>query len=155
MSIVFNFQKSKFAISQRTLVRRWITEVIVRGGGRVGAVSYFFCDDNYLIGRNRQFLQHDTFTDIITFDYVGGNLISGDILISVERVRENAANMNIPFDEELHRVIIHGILHLLGQGDKTPAEAAEMRAKEDMALSLLKELKADVSRGTNSSSRCC
>ena len=85
---------------------------------------------------NRKYLNHDTYTDIITFDYVSGNLVSGDIMISVDRIRDNAKLFSVPFEQELHRVIIHGIHHLLGQGDKTEEEAAAMRKKENDSLAL-------------------
>jgi rRNA maturation RNase YbeY len=117
-------------------VKRWITDIIKAQGKKVGDISYLFCDDAYLIEVNRAYLNHDTYTDIITFDYVEDNLISGDIMISVERVKENAQLFGSTFDQELHRVIIHGILHLLGQGDKTAPEAAQMRKKEEAALAV-------------------
>jgi rRNA maturation RNase YbeY len=117
-------------------VKKWITDLIKAQNKKVGDISYLFCDDAYLIEINRTYLDHDTYTDIITFDYVEGDTISGDILISVERVKENAQLFNTTFDQELHRVIIHGVLHLLGQGDKTEAEAAQMRKKEEAALAL-------------------
>ena len=85
---------------------------------------------------NRKYLNHDTYTDIITFDYVSGNLVSGDIMISVDRIRDNAKLFSVPFEQELHRVIIHGIHHLLGQGDKTEEEATAMRKKENDSLAL-------------------
>ena len=112
----------------------------MRRGKSVGNVNYLFCDDEYLLGVNRQYLDHDTYTDIITFDYVAGGLISGDILISYERVGENAAKFGVPFEQELHRVIVHGVLHLLGQGDKSDEESAQMRRLEEEALLLWNEL---------------
>ena len=117
-------------------MRQWVAEVVKRRGKSVGNINYLFCDDEYLLGVNQQYLQHDTYTDIITFDYVAGGLVSGDIMISVERVGENAAKFGVPFGQELHRVIIHGVLHLLGQGDKSEAEAREMRRQEEEALGL-------------------
>ena len=114
--------------------------MILRKGKRVGNISYLFCDDEYLLGVNQQFLNHDTYTDIITFDYVVADLISGDIMISVDRVGENAVKFGVPFETELHRVIIHGVLHLLGQGDKSDIEAAEMRSQEENALALWNEM---------------
>ena len=117
-------------------VKKWVAEVVKRRDRQVGNINYLFCDDEYLLQVNRQYLQHDTYTDIITFDYVAGGLISGDIMISTERVGENAAKYGVPFERELHRVIIHGVLHLLGQGDKSDDEAREMRRQEDEALAL-------------------
>ena len=105
-------------------------------GKKVGEIGYMFCSDNYLIEVNRSYLNHDTYTDIITFDYVEGDLVSGDIMISIDRVKENAITFNTSFENELHRVIIHGVLHLLGQGDKTKDEAAMMRKREAEALDL-------------------
>lgn len=140
MSIRFSVQSSNFELPKTEKVKEWVTEVVNRRQKRVGNISYLFCDDEYLLGVNQQYLNHDTYTDIITFDYVAGGLISGDIMISVERVKENALKFKVPFGQELHRVIIHGVLHLLGQGDKTDAEAAEMRSQEEDALSLLNEM---------------
>lgn len=117
-------------------VKKWVAEVVKRRDRQVGNINYLFCDDEYLLQVNRQYLQHDTYTDIITFDYVAGGLISGDIMISTERVGENAAKYGVPFERELHRVVIHGVLHLLGQGDKSDDEAREMRRQEDEALAL-------------------
>lgn len=117
-------------------VKKWVAEVVKRRDRQVGNINYLFCDDEYLLQVNRQYLQHDTYTDIITFDYVAGGLISGDIMISTERVGENAAKYGVPFERELHRVIIHGVLHLLGQGDKSDDEAREMRRREEEALAL-------------------
>ncbi len=117
-------------------VKKWISDTIKSQSKRVGDISYIFCDDAYLIEINRTYLNHDTYTDIITFDYVEDDLVSGDIMISVERVEENAKIFKTTFDQELHRVIIHGIHHLLGQGDKSEAEAAAMRKKEEASLAI-------------------
>lgn len=136
MAIYFSSENIKFDLKEKMKVKKWITDIIKAQGKRVGDISYLFCDDAYLIEVNREYLDHDTYTDIITFDYVEGNAISGDILISVERVKENATQFNATFDQELHRVIIHGILHLLGQKDKSDADAAVMRKKEESALEL-------------------
>lgn len=136
MSIRFSSQDIDFELPQAEKVKKWVSQVVQLKGKRVGNISYLFCDDEHLLGVNRQYLNHDTYTDIITFDYVVANLISGDIMISVDRVGENAEKFGVPFEQELHRVIIHGVLHLLGQGDKSESEAAEMRRQEDVALSL-------------------
>lgn len=136
MSIFFSTENIKFDLKEKMKVKKWITEIVKAQNKRVGDISYLFCDDAYLIEINRSYLNHDTYTDIITFDYVEGNRVSGDILISVERVKENASLFNTSFDQELHRVIIHGVLHLLGQGDKTEAEAKVMRSREDDALAI-------------------
>lgn len=136
MAIRFSTQSGDFELKESEKVKQWIAEVIQRRGKAVGNVNYLFCDDEYLLDVNQRYLNHDTFTDIITFDYVAGGLISGDILISIERVGENAEKFGVPFEHELHRVVIHGVLHLLGQGDKSDAEAAEMRRQEEVALAL-------------------
>ncbi len=136
MSIRFSSQSVSFELKDETLVRQWLTKVISLRGKSVGNINYLFCDDEYLLDVNQRFLNHDTYTDIITFDYVVGCLISGDIMISVDRVRENATLFSVTFEQELHRVIVHGVLHLLGQGDKSEEEAVEMRRLEAEALNL-------------------
>lgn len=141
MAISFSSANIDFELDDIVKVKNWISDTIKAQGKRVGAIGYLFCDDDYLIDVNRKYLNHDTYTDIITFDYVGDDVISGDVLISVERVEENAKLFGVTFDYELHRVIIHGILHLLGQGDKTDAEAAEMRKKEEAALAFWNSVK--------------
>jgi rRNA maturation RNase YbeY len=117
----------------------WIETIITERGGKTGAINYIFCGDDYLHQMNVEYLDHDTLTDIITFPYEHFPLVSGDLFISTERVADNATDRKIGFEEELHRVIIHGILHLCGQGDKTEAEAAEMRQLENWALGLRPE----------------
>ena len=130
MSIRFASQNIDFELPMPQQVRQWVAEVVCRRGKQVGNISYLFCDDDHIIDVNRQFLDH------VTFDYVAADLISGDILISIDRVGENALSFGVPFEQELHRVLIHGVLHLLGQGDKSPDEAAEMRRQEADALAL-------------------
>ena len=136
MSIRFSAQSVDFELIEPQKVKTWLSEVIQRRGKSVGNINYLFCDDEYLLGINQRYLNHDTYTDIITFDYVVGNLISGDIMISIDRVGENAAKFGVPFEHELRRVVVHGVLHLLGQGDKSDEEAREMRRLEEEALSL-------------------
>ena len=121
-------------------MKNWVAEVVKRRGKQVGNINYLFCDDEYLLQANMRFLDHDTYTDIITFDYVAADLVSGDIFVCVDRVGENAGKFGVGFDEELHRVIIHGVLHLLGQGDKSDSEAAEMRRQEEECLTLWNEM---------------
>lgn len=140
MSVRFAAQSGDFEVPEAQKVKKWVAEVVKRRDRQVGNINYLFCDDEYLLQVNRQYLQHDTYTDIITFDYVAGGLISGDIMISTERVGENAAKYGVPFERELHRVVIHGVLHLLGQGDKSDDEAREMRRQEDEALALWDDL---------------
>lgn len=141
MAISFSQDDIQFVLREKQRIRQWITRVVQDAGKRVGEIAYVFCSDETLLRYNRQFLNHDTYTDIITFDYVSGDVVSGDIIISVDRVRENAAQLGIPFVQELRRVLIHGVLHLLGQGDKSEKESKEMHAKEEAALALWKQIK--------------
>lgn len=113
---------------------RWIRSVAADYGFSVGEVTYVFCDDEKELAVNREFLQHDFYTDIITFDYTTASVVNGDIFISVDMVRANAEEVGTSFDDELRRIIIHGILHLTGQADKTPETRAEMTRKENLAL---------------------
>jgi rRNA maturation RNase YbeY len=119
-----------FLLADQDRYADWITRVIISEGYQVGPISYIFCSDTYLLGLNTKFLEHDTLTDIITFDYAGANQITGDIFISIERVSENAARYKEDFDDELKRVMVHGILHLVGYNDKKESEKERMREKE-------------------------
>lgn len=141
MAVAFTINDVHLSLRARLRLRRWISTVVQQAGMRVGDIAYVFCSDESLLAYNLHFLNHDTYTDIITFDYVSGDVISGDILISVERVRENAASLGVPFDQELRRVMIHGVLHLLGQGDKSEEESRQMRTKEEAALALWEQVK--------------
>lgn len=116
--------------------KQWLKDVIRREGLLPGEISYLFCDDAYLLERNVKYLHHDTLTDIITFDRRVGDMVSGDIMISIERVKENAEKFSCPFEEELLRVIVHGTLHLCGYKDKSDEEAAEMRRMENLSLAM-------------------
>ena len=118
-------------------VSRWIRAVAAEYGFSVGNVTYVFCSDEKELAVNRQFLGHDYYTDIITFDYTTGTTLSGDIFISLDTVRSNAESIGVPFEQELYRILIHGILHLTGQGDKTLETKAQMTHKEDLALAKL------------------
>ena len=140
MAIHFSVQSGNFELSDEQKLKKWVSEVIKRRGKQVGNINYLFCDDEYLLDVNQRFLNHDTYTDIITFDYVAADLISGDIMISVDRVGENAHLFHVPFIQELHRVVIHGVLHLLGQGDKSESEATEMRRQEEVALGVWNDM---------------
>lgn len=115
-------------------VTRWIKAVAADYGFAVGNINYIFCSDERELEVNRQFLGHDYYTDIITFDYSTPSVLNGDIFISLDTVRSNAGQLNISFDAELLRILIHGVLHLTGQGDKTPETKAQMTAKEEKAL---------------------
>lgn len=136
MAIYFSVENTKFVLKEKTRIKKWIAEVVKREGKKLGDLGYIFCDDEYLLEANVEYLNHDTYTDIITFDYVEGDVISGDMMISVDRVRENAKTFGVSFERELHRVIIHGVLHLLGNGDKSEKEAKKMRSLEDAALAV-------------------
>ena len=115
-------------------VERWIRAVAAQYGFAVGQLNYVFCDDEKILAVNREFLQHDYYTDIITFDYSTRTRVNGDIYISLDTVASNAQMLGATFNHELHRIIIHGLLHLTGQADKTPETKAQMTAKEEDAL---------------------
>ena len=115
----------------------WIKRVARQYDKITGNINYIFCDDERILEVNKQYLQHDYFTDIITFDYSGGKIISGDIFISMDTVLSNSKELNVDFNQELYRIIIHGILHLTGQDDKNPESKKEMTRKENEALNLL------------------
>lgn len=115
----------------------WIRRVAQTYGKRVGEVGYLFCDDGKILEVNREYLQHDYYTDIITFDYCEGDVLNGDMVVSLDTVRSNAAMLGKDFDEELHRVVIHGILHLCGLNDKGPGQREKMEEAENKALAML------------------
>lgn len=117
----------------------WIKAVAETYGKKVGEIAYIFCSDEKILEVNRQYLQHDYYTDIITFDYTSGDKISGDLFISLDTVKTNSEAFNTPYNEELHRTIIHGILHLCGINDKGPGERELMEANENKALAILPE----------------
>ena len=112
----------------------WLTSLVEEEGKKVGEISYIFCDDEYLLSINKTYLQHDYYTDIITFDYVKGNIINADIFVSLPRVLENSKSLSTTYDQEFHRVLAHGLLQLCGYKDKTTEEEAQMRAKENFYL---------------------
>ncbi len=119
-------------------VARWIRAVAAEYGYSVGDINYLFCNDEQILAVNREFLHHDYYTDVITFDYTTAQCINGDIFISLDTVRSNAEMVGATFDHELLRILIHGVLHLTGQADKTPETKAEMTRKEEKALALIK-----------------
>jgi rRNA maturation RNase YbeY len=133
--ISFNYE-SDFQLANEEFYEDWISRVIASENKEEGEISYIFCDDEYLHKINVEYLNHDDLTDIISFDYSEGNILHGDIFISVERVQDNANDFNVSFEEELKRVIIHGILHYCGYKDKTDADAALMRSKEEEKILL-------------------
>jgi rRNA maturation RNase YbeY len=134
--ISFNYE-TDFKLEDETIVSEWISNTIVSEDFKEGEVNYIFCDDAYLHKLNVEFLEHDTLTDIISFDYSIGKELHGDIYISVERVAENALDFSVEFSEELKRVMIHGVLHYCGFKDKTEDDAKLMRDKEDYYLGVL------------------
>lgn len=134
--ISFNYE-SDFQIENEALLSSWISLMIETEGFKLEEINYIFCDDNYLHKINVEFLNHDTLTDIISFDYSVGKILQGDIYISVERVKENAKEFKQTFSDELHRVMIHGVLHYCGYKDKLESELVEMRRKENLYLDLL------------------
>lgn len=141
MSINYFAEDVSIPKIRRKLTSGWIKNTIVSEGKITGDISFIFCSDDYLLEVNRKFLQHDYFTDIITFDYVDNNHISGDIFISVDRVKENAVMFSKTFENELYRILIHGILHLLGYKDKEIRNKVLMTEKEDFYLNMLEEIK--------------
>lgn len=124
-----------------SLTQRWIAAVAASHGFRVGSLTYIFCSDHRIIEVNRQFLHHDYYTDIITFDDTLGHLLRGDIYISLDTVRSNALSLGVPYERELMRVIIHGVLHLCGINDKGPGEREIMERNEDAALAMLDDMR--------------
>src|SRR5690606_28994872 len=133
--ISFNYE-TDFELADEAQYEDWISRVIESEDKTEGEINYIFCDDEYLLQKNIEFLNHDTLTDIISFDYTMGNLISGDIFISVERVKDNATDFNVSFEDELRRVMAHGVLHYCGYKDKTEADSELMRFKEDEKTAL-------------------
>jgi len=134
-AITFFEEDISYKLKNKKSVRLWINETVKEEGFRLKELNFIFCSDNYLLRINQQYLKHDTYTDIITFDNSEiENVVVGDIFISIERIRENAAKYGITETDELHRVIIHGALHLLGYKDKTPVAKQKMTLKEDFYL---------------------
>ena len=128
------YSENDFSLSNEKDVTGWIGSVITSEGCEEGEITFVFCGDEFLLDLNRKYLDHDTYTDIISFDYSLGKELHGEIYISTDRVAENATNFNVTFTDELHRVIIHGMLHLCGYKDKTSQEETMMRKKENEAL---------------------
>ena len=133
--IYFNYETT-FELVNGSSYEKWISTIIQSEGKEEGEINYIFCDDDYLHKINVDYLDHDTLTDIISFDYSEGNFLQGDIFISVERVRDNATDFNTNFEEELQRVMAHGVLHYCGYKDKSDEESLLMRKKEDEKISL-------------------
>lgn len=130
------FSETEFSLSEKSIFSEWLSRIILSENKEVGEINYVFCDDEYLHKLNVEYLNHDTLTDIISFESTEGDLLSGDIFISVERVKENADTFGVPFAEELKRVIAHGILHFCGYKDKSESDAALMRQKEEEKIAM-------------------
>lgn len=139
-SIHFFYEDVDFQLDQSELLSDWLTHIASDHYVPIEDINYIFCSDEYLLEINRQYLDHDYFTDIITFDNSSkGQPLLSDIFISVDRVKENASNQGVGFHQEMHRVLVHGLLHLLGYNDKDSDDQILMRQKEDTCLSLLKK----------------
>lgn len=133
--INFFVEDISFNLKNKAIIKAWIKDIVSHQGCKIEEINYIFCSDEYLLNVNREYLNHDYYTDIITFnnsDYT--DTLESDIYISIDRIVDNARQLNLPFETELHRVLIHGILHLLGFKDKTAAEQEQMRAKENEAI---------------------
>ena len=133
--ISFNYEL-EFQLENEEQYSSWISNVISSENKKDGDINYIFCDDEYILEINKQYLNHDYYTDIISFDYSVGNELHGDIFVSIERVRENAIEFEVTFDEELKRVLAHGVLHYCGYKDKTKEEELIMRSKEDEKIKM-------------------
>ena len=133
--ISFNYE-TDFQLDNEEAFENWISRVIASESKELGEISYIFCDDEYLHKINVAYLNHDDLTDIISFDYSEGKILQGDIFISIERVKDNAHDFNVHFDEELKRVMIHGVLHYCGYKDKSEADEKIMRSKEDEKVAM-------------------
>lgn len=133
--INFNYEND-FTLENEEAIATWLTRVIESENKKEGEINYIFCDDEYLHKINLEYLNHDTLTDIISFDYSMGNELNGDVFVSVERVKDNAVDFNVSFEEELKRVLVHGVLHYCGYKDKTENDEVKMRAKEDEKLAM-------------------
>lgn len=137
-SPVINFfnENVRFLLRDKLNLKKWVSDTIANNKKKIGPINFVFCTDKYLLTLNKTYLSHNTLTDIITFDYSVKNQVSGDIFISIERVKYNSNILNISFKDEIHRVMIHGVLHLCGYSDKSLKEKANMRKQEDKYLSL-------------------
>lgn len=135
-TIYFHTEDTNYIAKNKKAIKNWINQTILKENHTCGEINIILCSDNHLHQMNVEYLAHDTLTDIITFDYTENNIVSGDLFISIDRVKDNATTNNTTISNELNRVIIHGVLHLLGYKDKTAAHQAEMTLKEDFYLSL-------------------
>ena len=138
--ISFELADISYSIDKQDVLKDWIKKVVQFHQKKLSSIQFIFGSDEYILEINRTYLEHDFYTDIISFDYCEGKLISGDLFISLDRVIDNAKKLELDEPDELHRVIIHGVLHLLGFKDKTEEEATEMRKQENVALEILRKL---------------
>ncbi len=138
--VTYFTEDTSFRFKEKRLTSRWLKAVAESEGNRLGDIGIIFCSDNFLLNVNKEYLNHDYYTDIITFDYCEGNMLSGDLFISVDSVRENAAYYDVEFHVELRRVIVHGLLHLMGYEDHSDEDITQMRAKENACLLLRDQL---------------
>ncbi len=138
--VTYFTEDTSFRFKEKRLTSRWLKAVAESEGKRLGDIGIIFCSDNFLLNVNKEYLNHDYYTDIITFDYCEGNKLSGDLFISVDSVRENAAYYDVEFHVELRRVIVHGLLHLMGYDDHSDEDITQMRAKENACLLLRDQL---------------
>ncbi len=134
--IHYHNEDHPYKISDKLKIRNWVKKIVELEKKSLGTINYIFVSDEYLLKLNNESLKHDYYTDIITFDYSENSMISGDLFISIDRVIDNAKQLNVLFIDELHRVMIHGVLHLCGYGDKSAKEEKIMRSKEDFSLTL-------------------
>ena len=141
--ISFENEDVELKLQNKLILKKWIKQVAESYGFKTGDLTYIFCSDDKILEVNRQYLQHDYYTDIITFDYDEDGVVNGDMFISVDTVRTNAEQYAPSFDDEMHRVIIHGVLHLCGLKDKAPDDEKKMRAAEEKALAMLATLMAE------------
>jgi len=140
MAIYIHEENSKFHVKQKRQIKVWLKRLIEHKNAELGEVNIILRTDEQLLAMNQEVLKHDTYTDIITFNYNEGSNISGDLFISIERIKENAIRFAVPVFEELHRVMAHGVLHLIGYNDKTPEDQKIMRLQENEALDLYRTL---------------
>jgi rRNA maturation RNase YbeY len=138
--ISFSVIETSYNLKNKSKIRNWVKSILETEGKKAGEITYIFCNDEYLGGLNEKYLKHNTLTDIITFDYSEKDKLSGDIFISIERVKENAVSFNTTLNQELGRVMAHGVLHLSGYKDKTPEDKKMMRSKEDFYLATFPNL---------------
>ena len=139
--ISFQTQDIKLILKDKTIIRSWIVNAIQNEDKKTGDITFVFCSDEYLLGMNQQYLHHDDYTDVITFDYTEGDRVSGDIFISYERILDNSNQLKTLPEDELHRVMIHGVMHICGYKDKQPKARAQMTIKENQYLDLFLSLK--------------